>query len=393
MSNKEKNYPVISFKEYMMIVHKNEKYNGFVEYPDGIVAFVLTEVVVETIPSDNDLNRYTQYKMRTANKYHEQIITVNDAIKPNNQNINIRNKEYSQSIQEGRIKTAFRLKAEELNRKIKLDYTIKIIKDPHLKNDLDNLLAQYERLISCLDKNKPITLSIIPVDLRNTEQAQAYIKQFNITSSSPTAYITQGLTDYEQKQRNYQKAYDNWKNADPTASQAVEGMAYGMVGAPFAVGAVEAGGVYALSAGLRTALKLNTSMWGLKAGLSWGSQAWANGWREVNYVAVGGDAVLGVPLTGALVGGVIEWRPASERKDKVYIAGLNKGLGTVAIDVGTAFYFGKQNSIIRSAMPSGGNWQVNILYFTIDATHSLANYKFSSEINKQIQQDSINITK
>lgn len=384
MSNKEKNYPVISFKEYMMIGHKNEKYNGFVEYPDGIVAFVLTEVVVETIPSDNDLNRYTQYKMRTANKYHEQIISVNDAIKPNNQNINIRNKEYSQSIQEGRIKTAFRLKAEELNRKIKLDYTIKIIKDPHLKNDLDNLLAQYERLISCLDKNKPINLNIIPVDLRNTEQAQTYIKQFNITASTPTSYITQGLTDEEQKRRNYQKALNNWKNADPIASQAVEGMAYGMVGAPFAVGAVEAGGAYALGAGVRAVFKLNTEMWALKAGLSWGSQALVNSPSEVNYIAVGGDAFLNIPLTGAVVGGAIEWRPFSKDLDKKYlITGYNKGLGASARDISTAFYFGKQNSIIRSAMPSGGNWQVNILYFSIDAAHSYANYRMANEINNQ----------
>ncbi|MBF0574775.1 hypothetical protein [Dysgonomonas sp. GY617] len=294
MSNKEKNYPVISFKEYMMIVHKNEKYNGFVEYPDGIVAFVLTEVVVETIPSDNDLNRYTQYKMRTANKYHEQIITVNDAIKPNNQNINIRNKEYSQSIQEGRIKTAFRLKAEELNRKIKLEYTIRVIKDPNLKNDLDNLLAQYERLISCLEKKTPFKLNIIPIDLRNTEQANTYIKHFNITAFTPTSYITQGLTDEEQRQRNYQKALDNWKNADPFASKAVEGMAYGMVGAPFAV---EAGGVYALSAGLRTALKLNTSMWGLKAGIDVGGQWLANGdLTETNIISTGASTVLPIVL-------------------------------------------------------------------------------------------------
>lgn len=393
MSNKEKSYPVISFKEYMMIVHKNEKYNGFVEYPDGIVAFVLTEVVVETIPSDNNLNRYTQYRMRTANKYHEQIITVNDAIKPNNQNINIRNKQYSQSIQQGRIKTAFRLRVDELYRKIKLEYTFKIIKEPYLKNDLDNELAQYERLISCLDKNKSINLNMIPRDLRNTEQAQTYIKQFNITASTPTSYITQGLTDEEQKRRNYQKALDNWKNADPIASQAVEGMAYGMVGAPFAVGAVEAGGAYALGAGVRSVFKLNTEMWALKAGLSLGAQALVNGPREVNYVAVGGDAVLGIPLTGALVGGVFEVRPFSNEPDKIYLTGFNKSLGVSARDVGTAFYFGKQNSIIRSAMPSGGNWQVKILYFSIDAAHSYANYKFAAEINNQFRQDSINISK
>lgn len=382
MNNKEKDYPVISFKEYMMIVHKNEKYNGFVEYPDGIVAFVLTEVVVETIPSDNNLNRYTQYRMRTAHKYHAQIITVNDAIKPNNQNINIRNKEYSQSIQAGRIKTAFRMKAEQQHQAIKAEYTFKVIKEPHLKTDLDNLLAQYERLISCLDKDKPIALSIIPLDLRNTEQAQTYMKQFGVTSTTPTSYITQGLSDEEQRRRNYQKAFDNWKNADPIASQAVEGMAYGMVGAPLAVGAVEAGGAYALSAGLRSALKLNTSMWGLKAGIDVGGQWIANDdWTEINLVSTGASTVLPVG-TSAIIGSAVEFRPLSI-KNKFALVGYNKGLRTTAFDVAFAYGMGKQSQLIGRTLPTS-NKQIMFLYYSVVAHNTYWSYSFPKLINESL---------
>lgn len=44
-------------------------------------------------------------------------------------------------------------------------------------------------------------------------------------------------------------------------------------------------------------------------------------------------------------------------------------------------------------MPRQGNWQIKFLYFTLEAAHSLGNYKLAAEMNYQYGQDSTEIQK
>lgn len=376
----DKKYPIISEKEYALKMNTNESYTGFVEHEDGVVSFVLTEVVVEAVPTDNNLNKFTGYHMLTKNKYHQKVIAVNDAIPNNNLNINLRNQAYSKSLKEGQIKTALRIKAEELKRKVQADYAFKIIKDPTSKTGLDNLIAQYDRIISCLDKKQPFTLNVVPDELRNTSQAREYIAYFDVSYQQPSTFFTQGPSEEERKQREYQKMLDNWKGVDPLASKIVEGMAYGMVAAPLAVAAVESGGVYALGTAARSAFSINTEMWALKMGIDATAQAMVNGWDEINFVSTGASAILPVGTSAAL-GSAIEWRPFSQRKT-FYSIGYNKPLMNTTIDTGAAYYHGQLTNVLGGAMINiAGNKQKMFLYFFINANNSYWSYKTSKELN------------
>lgn len=383
----DKKYPIISEKEYALKMNTNESYTGFVEHEDGVVSFVLTEVVVEAIPTDNNLNKFTGYHMLTKNKYHQKVIAVNDAILNNNLNINLRNQTYSKSLKEGQIRTALRIKAEELKRKVQADYTFKVIKEPKLKAELDNVLLQYDRIISCLDKNQPFTLNVVPDELRNTSQAREYIAYFDVSYNQPSTFITQGLSEEERKQREYQKMLNNWKGADPLASQIVEGMAYGMVAAPVAVAAVEAGGVAALATAGKAAFRLQTGMWGTRAIVASTdvvSQGYVNGWEEINVVSTSASAFLPIG-TAAILGSAIEWKPFSDKKNRLSIVGFNKDINTTIIDGASAYYHGQLTNVLGRAMGNiAGNKQKTFLYYFIDANNSYWSYKVPKEINQSL---------
>lgn len=88
MSKPKEKYPVINEKIYWEKVRKNEHYTGYVQYNDGTLSFVLSEVVVSSRSSDLNHSRYTHYALKTAVKYTERSVPgiklVGDALKFDN---------------------------------------------------------------------------------------------------------------------------------------------------------------------------------------------------------------------------------------------------------------------------------------------------------------------
>lgn len=71
MSQPNKEHAIITAAEYFMMQERNQSYQGYVVYPNGEVTFALSEVVIESTPSDFDFNRYTKFALSTGIKYHE----------------------------------------------------------------------------------------------------------------------------------------------------------------------------------------------------------------------------------------------------------------------------------------------------------------------------------
>lgn len=88
MSKPQEKYPIINEKIYWEKVRKNEHYTGYVQYNDGTLSFVLSEVVVSSRSSDLNHSRYTHYALKTAVKYTERSVPgiklVGDALKFDN---------------------------------------------------------------------------------------------------------------------------------------------------------------------------------------------------------------------------------------------------------------------------------------------------------------------
>jgi hypothetical protein len=85
---------------------------------------------------------------------------------------------------------------------------------------------------------------------------------------------------------------------------------------------------------------IGTELWGTKAMLSFGSQGLINGWREIDYADVAGDA-FATPGLNALWSGTVDFKPFAD-KNEVRVQGIFNSKTTLQFgtDASVGFTFG-----------------------------------------------------